>query len=87
MWGLAFSSPALRGLEKLPPRVAEAVLTFISSTLLSNPERLSKPLHRELEGTRSARRGDYRVLFELNHETHTLIVTRIAHRADVYKPR
>src|SRR6266542_4409364 len=41
---------------------------------------------RELAGVRSARRGDYRVLFELHDDTHVLLVIRIDHRAHVYRP-
>jgi mRNA-degrading endonuclease RelE of RelBE toxin-antitoxin system len=46
---------------------------------------MSKPLRYELEGLRSARRGDYRVLFALDPDTHVLLVVRIAHRADAYR--
>ena len=55
--------------------------------MADNPHRLSKPLTNELFGLRTARRGDYRVLFTLDIEEHTLYVHRIEHRADVYKPR
>jgi mRNA-degrading endonuclease RelE of RelBE toxin-antitoxin system len=46
---------------------------------------MSKPLRYELEGLRSARRGDYRVLFSLDPESRTLLVVRVAHRADAYR--
>lgn len=49
--------------------------------------RLSKPLTNELLGLHTARRGDYRVLFNLDVEDHILYVHRIEHRSDVYKPR
>ncbi|QOD03056.1 type II toxin-antitoxin system RelE/ParE family toxin [Pseudarthrobacter sp. BIM B-2242] len=41
----------------------------------------------ELRGLRTARRGDYRVLFTLDVEEHILYVHRIEHRSDVHKPR
>ena len=41
----------------------------------------------ELLGLRTARRGDYRVLFTLDVEEHILYVNRIEHRSDIYKPR
>jgi mRNA-degrading endonuclease RelE of RelBE toxin-antitoxin system len=59
----------------------------VTGVLADNPRRLSKPLTNELLGLRTARRGDYRVLFTLDLEEHTLYVHRIEHRADVYKPR
>jgi mRNA-degrading endonuclease RelE of RelBE toxin-antitoxin system len=47
---------------------------------------LSKPLTGEFEGVRSARRGDYRVLIEIDESARTVLVVRIAHRAEVYRP-
>lgn len=85
-WGVQLAPAAIRGLDRLPPRIATAVVEFVTATLPTNPERMSKPLRGELEGLRSARRGDYRVLFSLNEATRTLLVVRIAHRADVYRP-
>lgn len=85
-WDVQLAPAAIRGLDRLPPRIAAAVVEFVTVTLPTNPERMSKPLRGELEDLRSARRGDYRVLFSLNEATHTLLVVRIAHRADVYRP-
>lgn len=79
-----FASSAIRALDRLPPRIAGAVVEFVTVTLVTNPERMSKPLRGELENLRSARRGDYRVLFALDGDASTLLVIRVAHRADVY---
>lgn len=69
----------------MTPKVAAAVIEFTTTTLPTNPERMSKPLRGELSEYRSARRGDYRVLFALDTEKHVLRVVRIAHRADAYR--
>lgn len=61
-YGLQVSAAARRQLHRLPERVALAIVEFITVVLPENPARLSKPLTGELEGLRSARRGDYRVL-------------------------
>ncbi|HEX8093349.1 MAG TPA: type II toxin-antitoxin system RelE/ParE family toxin [Jatrophihabitans sp.] len=79
-------SAARRGLHRLPAKVAAAVIEFITGPLGENPERLSKPLRDELAGHRSARRGDYRVLIRIDADAHTVLVVRIDHRADVYRP-
>ncbi|GAA3801041.1 type II toxin-antitoxin system RelE family toxin [Cellulomonas soli] len=84
-WNVQVAPSAIRSLDRLPPRVAGAVVEFVTRTLPENPERMSKPLRYELEGLRSARRGDYRVLFTLDETTRTLLVVRIAHRADAYR--
>lgn len=85
VWRVQVAPSAIRSLDRLPPRVAVAVVEFITRTLPENPERMSKPLRYELEGLRSARRGDYRVLVSLDHQTRVLLVVRIAHRADAYR--
>jgi mRNA-degrading endonuclease RelE of RelBE toxin-antitoxin system len=40
-----------------------------------------------LEGLRSARRGAYRVIYEIEEAEHVVIVHRIDHRATAYRPR
>ncbi len=79
-------SEAIRGLNRLPAKVATAVVEFITVTLPENPQRLTKPLRGELEGYRSARRGDYRILIRIDEEERHVIV-HIDHRAHVYRPR
>ena len=55
--------------------------------LLDNPHRLGGELQRELAGMRSARRGVYRVIYEIEDNDRLVIVYRIEHRATVYRPR
>lgn len=86
-WNVEVTSPALKGLRRLPEKAATAIIEFVTGALADNPHRLSKPLTNELLGLRTARRGDYRVLFTLDIEEHILYVQRIEHRSDVYKPR
>ncbi|GAA1524136.1 mRNA-degrading endonuclease RelE of RelBE toxin-antitoxin system [Agromyces terreus] len=85
IWHVRFADPALRSLDRLPLKIAQAVVEFSTVTLPENPHRMSKPLQREFEGLRSARRGEYRVLFMLDDETGTLLVMRVAHRRDAYR--
>ena len=79
------ASTALRDLAAIPPRYATAILEFIYALLAENPQRVGKPLGRDLEGSYSARRGDYRVIYEIHGED--VLVTRINHRASIYRPR
>ncbi|MGY1780348.1 type II toxin-antitoxin system RelE family toxin [Geodermatophilus sp. SYSU D01036] len=85
-YGLRVSSAARRQLGRLPAKVATAVVEFLTVVLPENPLRLSKPLTGELTGLRSARRGDYRVLIEVDEAQRQVLVVRIAHRSDVYGP-
>ncbi len=84
-WRVEVAPAAVRSLEELPQKVATAIVEFITGTLPANPLRMSNPLRYELEGLRSARRGDYRVLLARDEQTRVLLVIRIAHRADAYR--
>jgi len=81
------SAPARRQLHQLPERVALAIVEFITVVLPDNPARLSKPLTHQLDGLRSARRGDYRVLLWSDDDESTVVIVRVAHRADAYRAR
>jgi mRNA-degrading endonuclease RelE of RelBE toxin-antitoxin system len=78
---------ARRDLQRLPGKVAAAIVEFITGPLADNPQRLSKPLRGELDGYHSARRGDYRVVFRFEDDEHTVVIIGIRHRAHVYRPR
>jgi mRNA interferase RelE/StbE len=86
---LLITGPAARALAgRLPAKVATAVYEFITTTLLENPQRLGKRLLlAPYEGTWSARRGVYRVLYEIDDENRTVTVTAVDHRGDVYRSR
>ena len=86
-WELAVAGPARRAVDRLPSKIAVAVLDFILGPLLENPHRVGKPLRGELSGLHSARVGAYRVVYEVSAEDHTVRVIYIDHRADVYRPR
>lgn len=86
-WKVEVTSPALKGFRRLPEKATAAIVEFVTGPLADDPRRLSKPLMNELLGLRTARRGDYRVLFTLDVEEHILYVQPIEHRSDVYKPR
>jgi mRNA interferase RelE/StbE len=55
--------------------------------LIDEPERVGKPLQRELSGYRSARRGAYRVVYRIDRDAGTVIVVRIDHRSQAYRTR
>jgi mRNA-degrading endonuclease RelE of RelBE toxin-antitoxin system len=77
----------LRHLNRLPDKVRDAALEAIFGPIAENPRRLGKPLVGELEGLRSARRGDYRIIYEVSEEAEVVLIHRVQHRRDVYRPR
>lgn len=87
------TTSALRALRlsATPPRgvgerVAWAVYEFIRGPLCGDPHRVGKPLRPPLEPTFSARRGSFRVLYEIDDDARVVTVTAVQHRADVYRP-
>ena len=79
-------APARRELDRLPTSVAAAVLETLDA-IAANPRRLGKPLMLEHEGRFSARRGPYRIIYELEEDQQLVRVIAIGHRRDVYRRR
>jgi mRNA-degrading endonuclease RelE of RelBE toxin-antitoxin system len=86
---LQVAGPAARALAgRLPEKIAAAVYEFITTALLDSPHRVGKRLLLPpFEGTWSARRGTYRVLYEIDDDDRVVTVTAIEHRADAYRSR
>jgi mRNA-degrading endonuclease RelE of RelBE toxin-antitoxin system len=84
---LRVTGPAERQLDRLAEGTAAAIVEFMLGALLDNPHRLGGALQRELAGLRSARRGVYRVIYEIDDTEQLVIVYRIEHRATAYRPR
>ena len=57
------------------------------SALIENPHGVGGRLQRELAGLLSARRGAYRVDYEIYEDQHGVVVLRIDHRSEVYRTR
>lgn len=84
---LVVTPPAQRAIaSKLPEAVAVAVIDFLTTALIENPYRVGKELRNDLAGIWSARRGTYRVLYRINDELGEVVVVRIEHRRDSYRP-
>jgi mRNA-degrading endonuclease RelE of RelBE toxin-antitoxin system len=71
--------------EDLPEAVAAACFEFITGPLADNPRRVGKPLRNELAGTYSARRGEFRVLYDIDDNRIRVEDISIRHRRDAYR--
>lgn len=87
MYEVEITPEGLRHLNLLPERIRAAALSAVFGPIAENPRRLGKPLLGELEGLTVARRGDYRIIYEILEEDQVVLVHRIQHRRDVYRPR
>jgi len=77
----------LRHLNKLPEKVRDAVIEAIFGTIAEDPRRAGRPLVGELEDLYSARRGDFRVIYEIDEKRHIVLIHRAAHRRTAYRGR
>lgn len=83
---IRLSPRAGRALQReLPERIATAVAAFLFGPIAENPRRLGRPLGGSMTGQWSARRGTYRVVYEIDDEQRTVTVLRISHRGIVYR--
>lgn len=87
MYEIEITPEGLRHLNKLPEKVRAAALELVFGPLAAEPRRVGKPLVGELQGLHSARRGDYRVVYEIDDDGRVVLIHRIQHRRDVYRPR
>jgi mRNA interferase RelE/StbE len=78
---------AARALQRMPEKIASACWKFIHGPLAENPYRVGKPLLAPLAPQYSARRGEYRVLYLIENEQVTIVITSVTHRADAYRTR
>ena len=87
MYEVEITPEGLRHLDRLPAKVRTAVVETILGSIAENPQRAGKPLRGELEGLYSARRGEFRVIYEVDEEARVVLVHRAQHRRRVYKKR
>ena len=83
---IELTASARRALEvTLPEAAAVACWEFIRGPLAESPFRVGKPLRDRLEGRHSARRGEFRVVYQVFEERVVVRVINIDHRRDVYR--
>ena len=85
-YDLVLSPGARRALaEQLPPPAAFAAWEFIDGPLRDAPSRVGAPLRDPFAGLWRARRGEYRVRYEIDEVQHLVRVLDIDHRRDAYR--
>ena len=86
---IELSRQARRALaEELPDVVAAACHEFIHGPLAENPRRVGKqlaPPHYPHYARYAARRGDFRVIYDIRDDEVVVLVVNIRHRRDVYR--
>lgn len=65
----------------------EALEDTLTGAALESARDVRHPLRRELVGLWSARRGAYRVIYQIDEVEHVVSVVRVDHRADICRSR
>lgn len=86
-YDIQWTSTALRSVDRNPEKAATACIEFIYGALSDNPHRVGRELRLQLTGKRSARRGDFRVIYEIDDKQRIVTVIAIDHRSDAYRER
>jgi len=82
---IRWTPTAQRDLRRLPEKIATAVVEFVYGSLADSPERVGRELQLELAGRHAARRGDYRVIYQIDRPGGVVLIVHVDHRADVYR--
>lgn len=64
----------------------ERIRKAIEKKLAVNPIEFGKPLQYSLKGLRRLRVGDYRVIFQIELDSKTVLIVKIGHRREIYDP-
>ena len=81
-----WSKPAKRAIaERLPLEIGRAVRELVMGAIAENSHRVGKELRPPLDGIRSVRRGENRVLYRIDEQARTIMITDIDHRRTIYR--
>jgi mRNA-degrading endonuclease RelE of RelBE toxin-antitoxin system len=72
---------------QLPQAVAAAALEFCAAAVAENPHRAGEPLFGPLAGCYAARRGTYRIVYQIDEDSRVVRVLDIGRRPEIYRPR
>lgn len=87
MYEIDITPEGRRGFNRLPDKVHEAALEAIFGPIAHNPHQAGKPLLWDFEGLYSARRGDFRIIYEISETENIVLIHRVDHRRSAYRPR
>ncbi len=85
-YDLELSPSARRALsETLPPAVAFAAWELIDGPLRGAPRRVGVRLRAPFDGLWRARRGEYRVRYEIDDQRRVVRILDVDHRREAYR--
>lgn len=84
-WKVIYADSVIdQDIPSLDHATGKRIKHAIESKLVTDPIHFGKPLRYSLHHLRSLRVGDYRVLYHVEREQHTVSVVSIGHRRNIY---
>lgn len=85
MFTVQYLDSVKEDLRGLPKSVKEKLRKAIEKKLILNPIEFGKPLQYSLKGLRRLRVEDYRIIYQIEIDTKTVLIVKIGHRKEVYE--
>ena len=87
MYRIRILDAAARELARLDKPVGQRIVERIHWLVASLDAIKPEVLTGDLTGLHKLRVGDYRVIYEILHQEHVIVIHAIGHRRDVYRKR
>jgi mRNA interferase RelE/StbE len=84
IYKVEWKEAAKNNLDDLPSEIALKIHDRVESHLARAPKHLGKTLVGQYKGLYRYRYGDYRVLYEINLDSKSIVIVRIGNRKEVY---
>jgi len=86
-WRVEVSNTAQKQISKLHRPAQVAIIRYLRERVLvlDDPRALGKALHGEKKGLGRYRMGNYRIICDIQDETHTILILALGHRKEIYR--
>lgn len=87
MYRVKFTKHALKSLSKLDKPAARLITSWIKNNLegIENPRSIGKSLKGNFSNAWRYRKGNYRIIAEIEDNEIVILIIDVNHRKDVYK--
>lgn len=87
MYSVEYTNTAVKQLKKMDKPTAKILTEWVKQNLdgIDDPRKLGKPLSGNLAHQWRYRKGNYRIIADINDEKIVIHVINIGHRKSIYK--
>ena len=85
MYTINFTPQGLKSLESLDREIGQRILNKLKWFINHIDEVHGIPLTDDFAGLYKIRVGDWRIIYNINHNERSITVHKIGHRRDIYK--